>query len=1041
MHKRHAFPAALYPRFFADGPPSTQKPPNLSTEGWGEYGQVLGVLHGERKEELRLQYHFQHCADGEIWKPEEPVPVPLFSTCSACRIPPLTLQDITYRGQLSRSVRGSGPKEILDFTKHMEAFYLENFNDAFGCMSSLLEENFYFGYEKLNYNQRKNTIGHKVTNTFLDNINFKKCPFQRSCKRARLQSYLFKEVIYDIPPVLLAEHLHEELRAEKYKIFFNSVATGGALELFPLQNKSKTLECCLVYPSRSAMNKLNFHKVKLLSCNSGAPQLKVLEKLALFELNGTIRQINVADVEDQVYVGVRSDYLCGAWKVNRKQKPEPLQTIQMENPATCISVSPYLPGELLVANESGAVYLWNLKTGLSMIRCETENLYFNAQSSWRWCDFTAHPRVITYADRTGIDLTDIRSPSNQTQKMFSIGQTADCKKGERVVLLKHLNDVNAYQHLVTSQYSAYIMDERFPCVPLLKWEHMMKSPPIFSRILSGDSCKTSNKILLGTQRSQEVLMLQYSDGTQMAYEALGPPLQFPARSDCSRFVPFHLPHEKEVLFERLLSPGAGLAAMYHPHQANALCVIQLAETGDIFYQTWSRQESSSSMARPRGTDASSSEKDHRQEKEREDNGVFVSSSTSHGDAPKAACTFGDMTPMNLTSNQNTNVTKRCEDSTPLTESVGLSKKALAKLVKWNSNVLQKQIVKRQEKFCKVKNKATLALPKIADTATNHSLYPNIRQNMRVAMEEKKTLSTCLELPSLDVVDIPGHIDPSNWKDDLSKRLTASWDGKWSSWWENKLGLNRKQKIEALRKKRRLQKLARGHRSPGLSGSFTSSVTYQSDLTDFSDLSGWSSTDSNFGGSRCSSPVSDIETDSHKEPSVIVAESNTDMENVHLGEEQDHECVPILVTASSVSSTSQYSAMPNLLQKSADSVSTFSSVDSLAPNRIPTLSASKDKRSAVIGHPSPNPRLHSPRKSLTQNSHQLQKKVNQDLASLLIAQDSTPEPDLEDNWSFPLASSTQKSSQFSASPSLLGLPLSQGSVTVSQLKKKRPRMGF
>ncbi|KAG2466575.1 TAF1C polymerase, partial [Polypterus senegalus] len=744
----------------------------------------------------------------------------------------------------------------------MEAFYLENFNDAFGCMSSLLEENFYFGYKKLNYNQRKNTIGHKVTNTFLDNINFKK---------------------------------------------------------------------------------------------------------------------------------------------------------------------------------------------LSMIRRETENLYFNAQSSWRWCDFTAHPRVITYADRTGIDLTDIRSPSTQTQKMFSIGQTAECKKGERVVLLKHLNDVNAYHHLVTSQvlirasnmYSAYIMDERFPCVPLLKWEHMLKSPPIFSQILSGDSCKTSNKILLGTQRSQEVLMLQYSDGTQMAYEALGPPLQFPARSNCSRFIPFLLPHEKEVLFERLLSPGAGLAAIYHPHQANVLCVIQLAETGDVFYQTWSRQESSSSMARPRGSDANSSEKDHRQEKEREDHGVFVSSSTSHGDAPKETCTFGDTRPINHTSNpnQNTNVTQRCEGNTPLTESVGLSKKALAKLVKWNSNVLQKQTVKRQEKFCKVKNKATLALPKIADTATNHSLYPNIRQKMRVAMEEKKTLSTCLELPSLEVVDIPGHIDPSSWKDDLSKRLTASWDGKWNSWWENKLGLNRKQKIEALRKKRKLQKLARGHRSPGLSGSFTSSVTYQSDLTDFSDLSGWSSADSNFGGSRCSSPLSDIETDSHKGPSTVVAESNTDMENVRLGEEQDHECVPNSVTASSVSSTSQYSAVPNLRQKSADSVSAFSAMDSLAQNRISVLSASKDKSSAVTGHPSPNPRLHSPRKSLTQNSHQLQKKANQDLASLLIAQDSTPEPDLEDNWIFPLASSTQKSSQFSASPSLLGLPLSQGSVTVSQPKKKRPRMGF
>ena len=35
-------------------------------------------------------------------------------------------------------------------------------------------------------------------------------------------------------------------------------------------------------------------------------------------------------------------------------------------------------------------------------------MYFNARSAWRWCDFTGHPRVMIYADRTGVELTDIR---------------------------------------------------------------------------------------------------------------------------------------------------------------------------------------------------------------------------------------------------------------------------------------------------------------------------------------------------------------------------------------------------------------------------------------------------------------------------------------------------------------------------------------------------------------------------------------------------------------------------------------------------------
>lgn len=45
---------------------------------------------------------------------------------------------------------------------------------------------------------------------------------------------------------------------------------------------------------------------------------------------------------------------------------------------------------------------------MQRVREEGENLYFNAKSSWRWCEFSAHPRVMVYADRTGVELTDIR---------------------------------------------------------------------------------------------------------------------------------------------------------------------------------------------------------------------------------------------------------------------------------------------------------------------------------------------------------------------------------------------------------------------------------------------------------------------------------------------------------------------------------------------------------------------------------------------------------------------------------------------------------
>lgn len=45
---------------------------------------------------------------------------------------------------------------------------------------------------------------------------------------------------------------------------------------------------------------------------------------------------------------------------------------------------------------------------MQKVRDEDSNLYFNAKSLWRWSEFSAHPRVMVYADRTGADMSDIR---------------------------------------------------------------------------------------------------------------------------------------------------------------------------------------------------------------------------------------------------------------------------------------------------------------------------------------------------------------------------------------------------------------------------------------------------------------------------------------------------------------------------------------------------------------------------------------------------------------------------------------------------------
>ncbi|XP_028318999.1 TATA box-binding protein-associated factor, RNA polymerase I, subunit C isoform X1 [Gouania willdenowi] len=828
----YQFPQQLFPSLYTSGP-SDAVLEHVAGK-WGSYERVRP--QGVSGPSSSWTFTAKHHTSGEKWRLVEPVPIPFLSPKKAFQWP------IT-------------PPDPLDFTDHLNNYYLDHSQDAFGCMTDILGGNFNF-HQKKREKDGEHSVNMWRVKKFLNMLKFQTCPLTYSSNTLASYSQLLSDVVPSISPELLGSHLYDELAEQRDRLLFCEVATGGALAFIPFSQSSSSQQGCLLYPGSLGLD-LNFHKIELQHHSESSSLLnQSSEEPFNVQLKGSVRQLSCSSLFNDCCVGVRSDYFCGVWRFNEINDPRLLQVVNTTDVASCISVSPHILGEVLVASESGVADLWTVGKGMQRIRTENSNLYFNAKSSWRWCEFTAHPRVMLYADRTGADLTDIRVNPTSNHTLFKISSSAECRPGERLVLCKYLENVHPYHHIITTQYSAYIMDERFPYVPMLKLDHMMDAPPVYCHIVPSSVNETAgvSKVLLGSHRSQEITLLQYSGGQAETCFSLGPPRALLRPKDSLHHLPAQIPHRMDTATKRLSSPATGLTFMQTPSGETGkrcICVLQLTEAGDIFYQILEpeQQEANTSQPpsaedilqtqlQPTQTEASlTPEKDqlqrlHAVNSSEESDAEYKLEMLSHLQSQVAITNE----PMPEDHDKDENVPP--QQSTPMK----VSNRALVIWKHWLQKLFRKS---RQNKpHSHVPQHFTVKTDGLLCQSESGSRGPSqkvetLRQTLRTCMSQRSLLlhSTVSDLLQIPHVPIPYQVDTKARADLLSQRLTHAWQGQevWNAWWDEHLGQNKEAKVRALRRKRRREKVAR--RAAGqpyeLSGSFSSSASCISETDDFS----------------------------------------------------------------------------------------------------------------------------------------------------------------------------------------------------------------
>ncbi|XP_060591852.1 uncharacterized protein LOC132746646 [Ruditapes philippinarum] len=310
-------------------------------------------------------------------------------------------------------------------------------------------------------------------------------------------------------------------------------------------------------------------------------------------LQDTIYGIKSRKVQQEQFITTLTDDQCFLYKFTPDSPEGKLSVVHecSNRRIQSIDISPYIPGECVLVDDDGQCYLWS--TGSLDTICAHGEPRFHVNDSWRHVQYGSHPRHVVYADQTAVQMFDLRMKGQQGVDLFSL--PSDILYNRERIRAVSRHSASSFYHLVATDYKLLIMDERYQKYPVLRWEHMLISPPQYMSVVSeaDDSSGEAddNFIYIGSQYPPEVHAFRFSARNGQPPLSIAQPHRASSITDISKWPQFcdKCPNV-DKLHNRLDTSLAGIATV--PWQQGHV-IFQMDSHGEIFHQAFSKDSQSS----------------------------------------------------------------------------------------------------------------------------------------------------------------------------------------------------------------------------------------------------------------------------------------------------------------------------------------------------------------------------------------------------------------------------------------------------------------